>query len=391
MAISRTICALPAMFSMLLAGAASAGTVSSVYNFTSRDGRPTGQLALFGGLLYGTSEEGPNGTSTLFSVDPTTGAEHDVYTFDLQSDHSPNDGFLTTGGLTQLGNTLYGTTAEGSGTQVVNTPYKGFGTVFSFNPSTGVETPIHDFSGPDGAQPSLLYDPLVAYQGALYGTAYNNGPNGRGEIYKITPSGSFSVVYSFPTNNSGCNPDGVLIVKGTLYGTTAGCGQNGGGVVFSLNLAKGTEKILYNFAGGSGPLGQLLDDNGALLGVTQSAGVDHAGSVYKIDLASGAYTLLHTFTAAGNDGDQPSAGLTLFNGVVYGVTEFGPGQDILGTVFSIDPNTGAQATVGTFSGGPTGFAPVGPLLPIGNALYGTTIDLMDESSLQQGSVFKFTP
>ncbi len=381
--------ALAAAFYTLAAGAASAGSVTGVHTFTGSDGFPTGQLAVFNGLLYGTSEEGPNTVGTLFSVDPKTDTEHDVYTFFLPRDN-PKDGYVPTGGLTRLGKLLYGTTAEGSGTQTTNTPYHGYGTVFSFNPTTGTETPIHDFDGSDGGQPSLLHDPLVAYKGALYGTAYYNGPNGRGDIYKITPSGRFSVVYGFPSNNSGCNPTGILIVNGTLYGTAAGCGKDDGGVVFALDLATGTQTILYSFTSGSVPIGQLLDYNGALLGVTQTSGVDHAGSVYKIDLTSGAYTLLHTFTAAGNDGDQPSAGLTLFKGIIYGVTEFGPGQDFEGTIFTIDPNTGAQATVGTFTVD-TGYAPLGPLLPFGNALYGVTVDLEDESTLQQGSVFRFRP
>ncbi len=381
--------ALAAALYTLVAGAASAGSVTGVHTFTGSDGFPTGQLAVFNGLLYGTSEEGPNTVGTLFSIDPKTDTEHDVYTFFLPRDN-PKDGYVPTGGLTRLGKLLYGTTAEGSGTQTTNTPYHGYGTVFSFDPTTGTETPIHDFDGSDGGQPSLLHDPLVAYKGALYGTAYYNGPNGRGDIYKITPSGRFSVVYGFPSNNSGCNPTGILIVNGTLYGTAAGCGKDDGGVVFALDLATGTQTILYSFTSGSVPIGQLLDYNGALLGVTQTSGVDHAGSVYKIDLTSGAYTLLHTFTAAGNDGDQPSAGLTLFKGIIYGVTEFGPGQDFEGTIFTIDPNTGAQATVGTFTVD-TGYAPLGPLLPFGNALYGVTVDLEDESTLQQGSVFRFRP
>ena len=388
MIVGRTTSALATAFA-LVGNAASAASVTGVHTFTGSDGFPAGRLAVFDGLLYGASEEGPNSVGTLFSVAPKTGTEHDVYTFFLPRDN-PKDGHLPTGGLTRLGNVLYGTTAEGSGTQSTNPPYHGYGTVFSFDPTTGIETPIHNFDGSDGGQPSLLQDPLVAYKGALYGTAYYNGPNGRGAIYKITPSGSFSIVYGFPTNDSGCNPNGVRIVGGTLYGTAAGCGKDNGGVVFALDLATGTQKILYNFANGSGPVGQVLDYDGALLGVTQTSGVDNAGSVYKLNLTSGAYTVLHTFTAAGNDGDRPSAGLTLFKGTIYGVTEFGPGQGFMGTIFTIDPNTGAHATVGTFTVA-TGYAPLGPLLPFGGALYGVTIDWEDESTLQQGSVFKFTP
>ncbi len=59
--------------------------------------------------------------------------------------------------------------------------------------------------------------------------------------------------------------------------------------------------------------------------MTQTFGVGDAGSICKIYLTSGAYTLLHMFTAAGNDSDQPSAWLTLFKGLIYGVIDFSPG------------------------------------------------------------------
>ncbi len=259
--------------------------------------------------------------------------------------------------------------------------------MFAFDPATNAETPLHDFKGADGAQPSLLHDPLVAYNGALYGTAYFNGPSGRGAIYRINATGTFSLVYGFPADTDGCNPTGIAIVGGTLYGTlygtTAACGGNGGGNVYALDLATGARKTLHSFASGSVPLGKPLVDNGVLFGVTQSAGPDHAGSAYRIDLASGAYTLLHTFTAAGNDGDQPSAGLTLRNGVLCGVTAFGPGQGINGTIFTINAGTGAEATAGTFSQS-TGYAPFEPLLSHDGTLYGTTVDYLLESSIQQG-------
>lgn len=387
---SLPLLAATALCSLVPAMALAAG-VSAVQTFTASDGFPTGALVPLNGLLYGTSEEGPaNGTSTIFSVDPATGAEHDLYTFFLQSDHSPKDGFLPTSGLTALNGKLYGATAEGDGTQNTNAFYQGYGTVFAFDPATNVETPLHDFKGADGAQPSLLHDPLVTYNGALYGTAYFNGPSGRGAIYRITATGTFSLVYGFPADADGCNPTGIAIVGGTLYGTTAACGGNGGGNVYALDLATGARKTLHSFASGSVPVGKPLVDNGVLFGVTQSAGPDHAGSAYRIDLASGAYTLLHTFTAAGNDGDQPSAGLTLRNGVLYGVTAFGPGQGINGTIFTINAGTGAEATVGTFSQS-TGYAPFGPLLSYDGTLYGTTVDYLLESSIQQGSVFRFTP
>ena len=375
---------------LLAPATASAATVSAVHIFTAQDGFPVGPLAPLNGLLYGTSEEGiVNGTGTLFSVDPATGAEHDLYTFILDA-KGKNDGSTPASGLTMLNGKLYGATLDGNGTQTTNEPYTGYGTIFAFDPTTNSEIQLHDFAGADGAQPSLKHDPLVAYQGALYGTAFYDGPNSRGAIYKVTPSGAFSLVYGFPTNASGCNPTGIAIVGGRLPGTTSGCGHFGGGKVFGPDPATGTQVVLHGFAGGSVPLGKPLITNGALIGVTEFGGADQGGSVYKIDLTSGAFTSLHSFPQNSNDGDQPAAGLTLRNGIIYGTTAFGPAEGIGGTVFTVDASTGAEATVATLTES-TGYAPFGPLLSYDGALYGTTVDYELESSLQQGSVFKFTP
>ena len=376
--------------SMLTATLASAATVSAVHTFTARDGFPDGALVPLNGLLYGASGEGPvNNSGTLFSVDPTTGAERDLYTFVLGS-NGTRDGYTPTSGLAALNGKLYGATLQGNGYQNTNGLESGYGTVFVLDPATGAETPLHAFTGADGAQPSMEHDPLIASAGALYGTAYHNGPNNRGAIYRITASGAFSLVYAFPANASGCNPTGIAIANGTLYGTTAACGQNGGGNVFALDLATGTETILHSFASGSDPVGEPLISNGVLIGVTEFGGTQQAGSVYKINLSSGAYTVLHNFSDTSKDGSLPTAGLTLQNGVLYGVTMEGPGDGFGGTIFTVNANTGAEAVVDSFTLA-TGYAPFGPLLSFNGALYGTTVDLEDDSSTQQGTVFKFTP
>ena len=378
--------------SAVVSSAAMAADLTALHTFSQSSGAgyPVGALVPSNGLLYGTTYDGTNEVSgVIFSVDPATGAERNLYVFNNGA--NALDGFAPTSGLTALNGKFYGVTSQGNGTQATNSFYKGYGTVFAFDPATNVETPLHNFNGADGAQPSLTYDPLVTYNNALYGTAFYGGPNGRGAIYSITPSGAFSLVYGFPSADNGCNPTGITIVNGTLYGTTQACGTNGGGNLYALNLATGTQTILHSFDSNSFPTGQPIVDGNVLYGITELGGSDQAGTVYKIDLTSGAYTLVHNFTVTGSDGGYPTAGLTLQNGVIYGTDTYGPGDNYTGVVFKIDPSTSVLTALADFTFDVTGYAPGGPLLPYNGAFYGTTVNTGEANSNEEGTVYKFTP
>ncbi len=122
---------------------------------------------------------------------------------------------------------LYGTTFLGGAScgQVFPT----CGTVFKVTPS-GQETVLYSFTGQhiDGADPAsrLIFDS----QGNLYGTTVyggaGTGPScvgfGCGTVFKLTPSGQETVLYSFNGGVDGWNPYSGLIFDslGNLYGTT---------------------------------------------------------------------------------------------------------------------------------------------------------------------------
>src|SRR5580698_8339420 len=63
----------------------------------------------------------------------------------------------------------------------------------------------------------------------------------------------YTVLYRFKGGSGdGENPyAGLLNVNGTLYGTTVSGGANGDGTVFKITTS-GTETVLYSFKGGSG-------------------------------------------------------------------------------------------------------------------------------------------
>jgi uncharacterized repeat protein (TIGR03803 family) len=114
-------------------------------------------------------------------------------------------------------------------------------------------TTLHDFIGypTDGANPEAGL--VQAIDGGLYGTTGWGGANGTydGSIFRITPSGSLTLVYSFCSQancTDGAFPAAGLIQgrDGNFYGTTANGGANGLGTAFKVT-PEGTLTTLYNF------------------------------------------------------------------------------------------------------------------------------------------------
>src|ERR1700683_5245953 len=86
-------------------------------------------------------------------------------------------------------------------------------------------TVLHNFDNTDGSYP---WGALVqAANGDFYGTAAGGGANGQGVVFKITPGGVFSTVYSFCSQGGAACTDGeqprmgvMLDSGGVLYWTT---------------------------------------------------------------------------------------------------------------------------------------------------------------------------
>ncbi len=176
---------------------------------------------------------------------------------------------------------LYGTTLTGGAAS------GGCGTVFKLTLS-GAETVFHSFNcDTDGSDPTSRLTADSA--GNLYGTTNFGGASGVGTVYKLTPSGTFSVLYSFSGSPDGAIPEGRLIADsaGNLYGTTLQGGTDCGagcGTVFSIT-PNGTGTVLYSFAytDGAFPHAGLIADNaGNLYGTTGGGGASGNGTVFKL-------------------------------------------------------------------------------------------------------------
>ena len=308
----------------------------------------------------------------------------------LHSFGSGTDGQYSLASVINVKGTLYGTTYAGGS--------DGLGTVFSVDPDTGAETVIHSFlSGTDGEFPVAN---LTDVKGTLYGTTEFGGSSGEGTVFSVDPAtGAEAVIYSFGSGTDGAGPTADLIdVKGTLYGTTDDGGANGDGTVFSLDPTTGAETVVYSFcsqancADGAEPYGGLIDVKGTLYGMTFLGGANECdsrgcGTVFSVDPTTGAEAVVHSF-GSGTDGANPYDALLDVKGTLYGTTGAG-GAYGYGTAFSLDPTTGAETVLHSFGSGSDGFSPAANLIDVKGTLYGTAFGGGNGS--HGGMVFSISP
>lgn len=274
-------------------------------------------------------------------------------TFTILHNFDGTDGNDVATQLVQATNgNLYGTTAEGGSNSA--------GSIFKVTTS-GTLTSLYSFcslSGcADGEEP--VAGLIQATNGDLYGTTRDGGGNGGcsydcGTVFKITPSGTLTTLYSFCAQ-SGCTdgvtPEGALIqaTNGDLYGTNNFDGASGGwGTLFKMTPSGALttlDTFCYGCATGNMPVtAPIQATNGDLYGTTPTGGAGNpdctygCGAVYKMTL-SGTLTALYSFCSKTGctDGSDPVAALIqASNGNFYGTTETG-GAGNLGTVFELTP------------------------------------------------------
>ena len=198
----------------------------------------------------------------------------------------------------------------------------------------------------DGAYPQAGL--VQGTDGNFYGTTANDaGPN-QGTVFKVTAGGTLTSLYNFCAQTGcpdGSQPSGGLVqaTDGNLYGTTVLGGASDYGTVFKITPG-GTLTSLYSFCaagfscadGGYPHAGLVQATDGNFYGTTFQGGAYGGGTVFKIT-AAGTLTTLHSFGGFGTDGYAPFAGLVqATDGNFYGTTNLG-GPRGYGTVFKITP------------------------------------------------------
>ncbi len=346
-----------------------AQTVSTIYNFSGNgiSGANPWYVTLVQGTngnLYGTTYNGGAFSSGTVFNVTTSGSQKLIHSFTGTS----ADGAYPTGGLT-LGTdgNFYGTTQQG-GTQSQ-------GTVFKITP-TGTITILHNFNAfVDGAFP--WFPPILASDGNFYGTTSGGGINGNGIVYKMTTSGTLTKVYQFDVTH-GFSPIAPPTqgTDGYLYIPIAEGGTSYCGTILKMSTS-GVINNTYDFpcgSGGSFPIGPLIQaSNGNFYSTTQDGGTNNEGVIYQVT-PSLAVTVLHSFGATYGDGTYPSAGLLLAtDGNYYGSTSDG-GANGDGTLFNTS-TSGTYTSLYSFNN-TTNLTQMDPLAPpvqgTNGILYGVT-------------------
>lgn len=385
---------------LLIPGTSGAQSFTTLFNFDGTRGAQPYLMSLVQGgdhALYGTTEfGGAHNGGTVFRITPG-GALSVLYSFCAKS--NCGDGMQPEAGLLLgPGKTVYGSTSQGG--QDKCGLYNGCGSLFRFTSDGKLQS--RSFQRTDGGIPAAPM--LRGADGNLYGTTSAGGSDsscdaGCGTIFKVTPNGVLTTMHSFTYAVDGAAPYAALLQgsDGNFYGTTSGGGPKGFGLgtVFKITPS-GTLTTLYTFdsAHGGTPFGSLVEGNdGNFYGTTYAGGIHNCynpcGTVFQIT-PTGSLTVLHKFILS--DGGAPSAGLILASdGNFYGTTTIG--GDVTcnapygcGTVFQVT-SSGDLTTLHSFSG-LDGAYPTGGLFQAtdGN-LYGTTF----EGGVKDlGTVFKLS-
>ncbi|HEY6271125.1 MAG TPA: choice-of-anchor tandem repeat GloVer-containing protein, partial [Terriglobales bacterium] len=191
-----------------------------------------------------------------------------------------------------------------------------------------VET-LFEFDNSNGGGP--VGTPVQGTDGNFYGTTFQGGVHKQGTVFKVTPQGELSTLHSFEGTDGG-GPRASLVVgtDGDFYGTTSlggghtdGCFTSTCGTVFKIT-PEGALTTLYSFcaqpvcADGTGPGGLVQGSDGNFYGTTEYGGSSSCtytcGTVFKITPA-GKLTTLFSFTSSG--GYNPS----YLGGLVQGTDE----------------------------------------------------------------------
>ena len=310
------------------------GLLTTLYQFqgaTSEESNPTILIGGADGNLYGATAPKAVGdlNGMIFRLTPS-GTFTPLFRFqDAKGTHA-------TSLMQAADGNFYGTAAGDSSGGFFNHPPEmhNAGIFFKLTPA-GVLTTLYSFTG--GADGSLPNAVTQGADGNFYGSTLcgpESPPNvftGIGKVFKVTPAGALTTLYTFTGGNDGGNPSKVIQGgDGNLYGIA---GYPAIGTVFRVTPA-GVLSTLFRFEGnnGSGPSQLVPSTDGSVYGTTQNGGIPQAGSIFGINPTGQVTTYI--FDGAGT-GSHPSQ---LFEGEehnLYGATAAG-GAFNKGTIFRLN-------------------------------------------------------
>lgn len=331
------------------------GKITQLYSFCQGLGcpdgnEPNGLVQVANGNLYGTAEFGGKyNHGTAFEMTPG-GALTIVHTF-----HGGTDGINPAGSLIQAADeNLYGIALSGTGALFQMTPTGTVTKLHSFGLVAGGYEPNQPIQSPDGS----LFGTTV------YGGVQNNQPcEGCGTVFRMSPTGKFTTLYTFCSQTNcadGLFPDAGLVLgsDGNFYGTTNyGGNANNAGTIFKIT-PQGVLTTIYTFCeqtdctDGSYPEAALLQaTDGDFYGTTSAGGtggINGPGTVFRFSTGLGPFVkLARSSGKVGQTGGILGQGFTGTTGVFLNGTP---------ATFAVVSDSVIEATIP--AGATTGFITV---------------------------------
>jgi uncharacterized protein (TIGR03437 family) len=170
----------------------------------------------------------------------------------------------------------------------------GCGTIFKVT-TGGSLTTLYTFNGPPAANPEASL--IQGRDGNFYGTTAGAGASSTGTFFKMTPAGALTVLHSFDSyTNDAYDPTGHLVQAGdgNSYGVAGGGANsscNGGlcGALYKVTPS-GVESVVYSFGAsptdGSAPADLTLGSDGNVYGVASLGGANGAGTVFRLAIVA---------------------------------------------------------------------------------------------------------
>lgn len=272
---------------------------------------------------------------------------------------------------------------------------------------SGVIKPLFSFSCPQQGNCPFGYSPDVLIQasdGNFYGAAeftqIQGDPQG-GTLFKLTPGGRLTRLFTFPAGASGnylkgSQPATALVEAndGFIYGTTlSGGGAADAGVLFRISKT-GEFEVVHTFcsaancADGFTPNSLILGQDGDLYGVTRAGGSNNStcvhfggcGTIFRFS-PPGTFTTLFEFDGSTEIRSSPFGLIQGSDGNFYGAGD---------NVFSFTPS-GEFTVLATFPLFPSPFFIASANSQLVQASSGTIYGALTAYELHQAQFYEIDP
>ncbi|HTI97598.1 MAG TPA: choice-of-anchor tandem repeat GloVer-containing protein [Dongiaceae bacterium] len=249
-----------------------------------------------------------------------------------------------------------------------------------------IQTLVNFATPPNSPHGGLVVGP----DGNFYGTTYYGGDYNEGTFFRLTPSGTFTLLASFNGTN-GAYPVGELAsdANGVFYGMTLIGGTNNDGAVFKATtngLVTCLASLDYASSGQNPTAGLTVGPDGYFYGTAQLGGTNFGGTLFKAS-PNGVLTVLASLSwVPATNASHPTGPLQFGkDGNIYGTTARGGYSYYLGELFRFVLN-GNATNVSTFEAD-GGFTPGGLVLAGDNNFYGIC---RNGGTQYNGTIFRLT-